>query len=333
MRVLCSPDSPTFDLLESSGASVRPFEISHRYDRRAIAVLRQEIADFQPGIIHLFNNRAVLNGLRAARGRPVKIVVYRGNVGNVSFFDPLAWLRYLNPRIDRIVCVSDAVREYLAGVGAFGWHLPSERLVTIHKGHDLRWYTDPPVDLAALGVPRDAFVVGCVANWRPRKGVEVLLEACARLPTGMPIHVVLVGNMDSPRLARIVAAHPGRERIHRLGFRRDAAAVAAAFDIAVLPAVKREGLPKTVIESMAYGVPTIATRVGGVAEIIEDGISGLIVPPGDADALAAAIARLYEQHELRAGIGRRGRERIAAAFRVEETIARTAELYAGLMAG
>ena len=332
MRVLCSPDAASFALLEASRAAAVAFEITRRYDRRAIERLRREIGTFEPDILHLFNNRAVLNGLRAARGAKAKIIVYRGNVGNVSVFDPLAWLRYLNPRIDRIVCVSDAVRDYLAGVGALGWRLSSDKLVTIHKGHDLSWYAEPPVDLEALGVPRGAFVVGCVANWRPRKGVEILLEAHARLPADAPIHVVLVGNMRSPKLSQRIAAHPHRDRIHLLGFRSDAAAVAGAFDIAVLPAIKREGLPKTVIEAMAYGVATVATRVGGVAEIIEDGVSGLIVPPGDAEALAEAIRKLYERPELRCELGRRGRERIGAAFRVEDTIAKTAELYEGLVA-
>jgi len=309
-----------------------PFEIAHRYDRRAIAKLRAEIAAFEPDILHLFNNRGVLNGLRAARGSDTKIVAYRGNVGNVSCFDPLAWLRYLNPRIDRIVCVSDSVREYLTSIRVLGWRLPGEKLVTIHKGHDLSWYAEPPVDLEPLGIPRGAFVVGCVANWRPRKGVEVLLDACARLPADAPIHLALVGNMRSSKLLRRIAAHPCRDRIYLLGFRPDAAAVAGAFDIAVLPAVKREGLPKTVIEAMAYGVATVATRVGGVAEIIEDGVSGLIVPPGNAEALAAAIVKLYERPDLRRELGRSGRARIGAAFRIEDTIGRTAELYEDLVA-
>jgi glycosyltransferase involved in cell wall biosynthesis len=330
IRVLCSPAASTFELLDASAAVVTPFEISHRFDRRAVAKLRAEIASFEPDILHLFNNRAVLNGLRAARGSKVKIIAYRGNVGNVKVYDPLAWLRYLNPRVDRIVCVSEAVREYLAGVGILGWRLPSDKLVTIRKGHDLSWYAEPPVDLEPLGIPHGAFVVGCVANWRPRKGVEVLLEACARLPADAPIHLALVGNMRSPKLLKRIAANPCRDRIHLLGFRSDAAAVAGAFDVAVLPAIKREGLPKTVIEAMAYGVATVATRVGGVDEIIEDGVSGLIVPPGDPQALAEAILWLYERPDLRRELGRCGRERIGTELRIDDTIAKTAELYESL---
>ena len=98
----------------------------------------------------------------------------------------------------------------------------------------------------------------------------------------------------------------------------------------MLPAVKREGLPKTVIEAMAYGVATIASRVGGVAEIIEDGVSGMIVPPGTARALAEAIARLHDAPGWREELGQRGKERIRTHFRIEDTIEKTAALYRSL---
>jgi glycosyltransferase involved in cell wall biosynthesis len=331
IHVCCAPDAANFPLLEAAPVEVVPFEIGGRYDPRAVARLRRKIAEFKPDILHLFNNRAVLNGLIAARGARVKIVAYRGNVGNVSAFDPLAWLRYLNPRIDRIICVSDAVRDSLARVGVPGLRIHSRKLVTIHKGHDLSWYSAAPADLVAAGVPADAFVVGCVANWRPRKGIEVLIDACEQLAVDVPVHLVLVGKMGNPKLAKRIAGCGWRERIHLLGYREDAAAVAGAFDVAVLPALRREGLPKTVIEAMAYGVPTVATRVGGVSELIEDGVSGLIVPPGDARALGAAIRRLTASADLRASLGTQGRERIRTAFRIDATIAKTAAVYGDLV--
>ncbi|NIW24048.1 MAG: glycosyltransferase, partial [Gammaproteobacteria bacterium] len=332
LRVLCDPDARNRGVIESSAATVIPFVIARRFDSTAVDGIKREIREFGPEILHLCDNRAVLNGLRAARGTDLRIVVYRGNVGNVNVLNPLAWLRYLNPRVDRIVCVSDSVRDYLANVGFLGWRLPPERLVTIHKGHDLAWYTQAPVDLEPLGVPHDAFVVGCVANWRPRKGIEILIDACERLSSDVPVHLVLVGDMGKSDIPQRVAASPIANRVHVLGVRPDAPAVAAAFDVAVLPAVTREGLPKTVIEAMAFGVTTIASRVGGVAELIEDGVSGIIVPPGDARALAEAIARLHGDSQLRASLGRRAKERIGTRFRVEDTIDKTAALYRSLVA-
>jgi len=331
MRVLCEPDARNFALLERSRVAVAPLSISRRFDAAAVTAIRAELAAFDPEILHLYNNRAVLNGLRAARGHAAKIVAYRGNVGNVSVLDPLAWLRYLNPRVDRIVCVADAVRDSLRAVGFPGCRIPAAKLVTIRKGHDLAWYATPAADRASFGVPADAFVVGCVANWRPRKGIELLVEAAERLSALPDLHLVLVGDLGRSGIERRLAQGPLVGRAHVLGPRSDAAAIAGAFDVAVLPATKREGLPKTVIESMARGVATIASRVGGVPEIIVDGVSGVIVPPGDVASLEHAIARLQRDPELRLRMGAAGRARIATALRLEDTVRLTAALYTDLV--
>jgi glycosyltransferase involved in cell wall biosynthesis len=239
----------------------------------------------------------------------------------------------LNPRVDRIVCVAEAVRQHFLSLRFLGLRVPPSKVVTIYKGHDLAWYRDPPTDRATLGIPSDAFVIGCVANWRPRKGVEVLIDAFGRLPADIAAHLLLVGEMGNSRLSRIIEAHPCRDRIHVLGARDDAPAVAAACDVAVLPALKREGLPKTVIEAMAYGVPTIVTQVGGSPELVEDNASGVVIPPGDAAALARAILALQRQPEWAQELGRRGRERIAERFSIRATIAQTAALYRELVGG
>lgn len=332
LHVMCSPNARQYPRLVAAGVPVTPLEITRRFDRDALAKIRAELRARRYDVVHLYNNPTVLLGLVATRGYPAKIVVYRGIVGNVSVFSPFSWLRYLNPRVDRIVCVAEAIRQYFLGLRLLGWRLRPAKVVTIHKGHDLAWYRDPPVDLVALGVPRDAFTVCCVANWRPRKGVEVLIQAFALLPAEARIHLVLAGDMGSPALEQLIAAHPHRERIHVLGVRQDAPALAAACSVAVLPALRREGLPKTVIEAMAYGVPTIVTNVGGSAELVSDGVNGLVVAPGDRAGLAAAILRLERDRDLARELGRRGRERIEREFSNSTTIARTAALYRELVA-
>ena len=99
----------------------------------------------------------------------------------------------------------------------------------------------------------------------------------------------------------------------------------------MLPSVKREGLPKTVIEAMAYGVPPVVTDCGGSPELVADGVSGFVVPVRDPVALARAINELYADAGLRARLGQGARERIASAFRIEDTVARTLDLYRGLV--
>ena len=112
-----------------------------------------------------------------------------------------------------------------------------------------------------------------------------------------------------------------------LGFRDDAPAVIAACDVAVLPSIKREGLAKTVIEAMAYGVAPIVTDCGGSPELVESGSSGIVVPVRDAGAIARAIELLYSDSQLRERFARAAQDRIGSKFRIEDTIAQTYALY------
>jgi glycosyltransferase involved in cell wall biosynthesis len=317
--------------LERNGVRVLDVPLRKQLDREAVRRLRAELEQGRHDILHLFSNKALQNGLAASRGLPVKIVAYRGIVGNVSFFSPVSWLRFLNPRIDRIVCVADAVRDYFLQMRPAFLRLPSKRLVTIHKGHSLDWYTASPADLTVLGLPQGAFAIACVANYRPRKGIEVLVDALAALPDD--VHLLLIGGgMEAPRLARRIASSPAAARIHVLGYRADAPALTAACEVFVLPSTKREGLARSLIEAMAYGIAPVVTDCGGSPELVVHGSSGLVVPVADAQALAAAIRTLYDDAPLRARLGSAARQRIARDFRVEDTIAKTLALYAELVA-
>jgi glycosyltransferase involved in cell wall biosynthesis len=330
--VYCAPGCTFIPQLEAAGVRVVQLAIRKRRDDEAIARLRAELAEHDYDIVYLLHNRAVSNGLVALKGFPKpKVVLYRGIVGNVSPFNPMSWRRYLSPRVDRVVCVADAIRRYFVDLRFFGWRLPPEKFVTIYKGHDLAWYRDPPADLEAFGVPAGAFVVGCVANMRPRKGIEVLVDAFGRLPEESQAHLLLVGNMQGRRLDAAIAANPNRARIHRVGFQKNAPAIIAACTVSVLPTLRREGLPKTVIEAMAYGVPVIVTSAGGSAELVVDGESGLVVAPGNSAALAAAMERLRTDPELRARLGTGGRNRIDEHFNTRTTVARMLALYRELV--
>ena len=168
-----------------------------------------------------------------------------------------------------------------------------------------------------------------MANYRPRKGIELLVEALPALPE--EVHMLLVGHMDSRALRRRIAASPASSRIHRPGFLTEAPAVAAACDVAVLPSIKREGLPRSVIEAMAYKTPPVVTDIGGSPELVVDGVSGLVVPARDTAAIARAVRLLYDDPELRNRMGAAARERIRTHFRIEATIEQTEALYRDLV--
>src|SRR5688572_2695926 len=136
VTVACSAGEPR-DGLAANGIPLFDLPLRKQFDREAVRQLRAELEKGRYDVLHLFSNKALQSGLAASRGLPVKIVAYRGIVGNVSFFSPVSWLRFLNPRIDRIVCVADAVRDYFLRMRPKFLRVPAERLVTIYKGHKI----------------------------------------------------------------------------------------------------------------------------------------------------------------------------------------------------
>jgi glycosyltransferase involved in cell wall biosynthesis len=179
-------------------------------------------------------------------------------------------------------------------------------------------------------------LVGTIANLRPQKGYEVFLRA-ARIvrDEDLPVRFISVGH--GPELASIQAI---RHRLNldedfiMLGNRSDALSVAAAFDIFVL-ASHFEGLPVAVMEALALGVPVVATRVGGVPEVVHEGVEGLIVPTGRPDLLADAIRKLVLNPNLRSEMAEAARQRgrtydiAAAAARIESIYREVLALPAG----
>lgn len=327
VEMLVEGDSLYRPRLEAHGIVVHNTFIRDKFDRHAVRRLRALIDERRIDIVHLFNNKAIVTGLRAARGHRVKVVTYRGQTGNMHRWDPTSYLTHLNARVDCITCVSDAVRIDLAK------HLRRpEKAVTLYKGHDLDWYTDAPADLSEFGLTDKDFVVGAVANLRPRKGLKYLVEAARYLPAEAPVKLLLVGKgTDSDAVREATGDHA--DRFALAGFRRDATALIAACDASVLAATKREGLPKTVVESMAYGVTPIATATGGSPELIEDGVSGLVIEPANARAIADAIVRLWSDEAQNRDMGRRARDRLATHFHHNATVAEHVALYRRLMRG
>lgn len=331
LTVVCPKHHPNASVLAAAGVPVVDIPLRKNFDKAGTAALRAELERGRYDLIHTFNSRALTNGLRAVRGLPIRVIAYRGIVGNVSFLDPMSWMRYLNPRIDRIVCVCEAIRRYFLQMQPAFLRMPESRPVTIYKGHKVEWYSEPPVDLHAAGIPAGAFTIGCTAAYRPRKGVEYLISALEMLPADIPAHLVLIGNMDAAALTRRIERSPAKERIHRVGFQTNAPAWTGACDAFCLPSTKREGLARAIIEAMCYRVPPVVTDSGGSPELVRDGECGYVVPIRDAAALATAFEKLYRDPALRLRLGEAARTRIANDFTNEETVRQTIALYEDLL--
>lgn len=207
----------------------------------------------------------------------------------------------------------------------------------------------PPPSAAAydplheeLGVPPGAPVVGVVARMVRVKGIQYFLEAAARLAPRFPsARFVLVGgpipgseirngSTYEDELRRLVEARGLQDRVIFAGDRTDAERLLRRFTVFVLPSLS-EGLPNALLEALAAGVPAVATRVGGSPEIVEDGLSGLLVPPRDAGGLAHAIGRLLADPRLARRLGRAGAARAATRFTESMLVERTAARYLRLL--
>ncbi|GGE74704.1 glycosyl transferase [Streptosporangium jomthongense] len=301
---------------KEAGIKIHPCHPTKKFEPETIRKIRDILKNGQFDAVYSFNNKAITNVNFAALGLPVKVLTYRGQTGNISRWDPSCYLTHLNPRVNRVICVSKATRDDLQ---KHVWG-NKRKVCTVYKGHNLDWYQEKPVQLNEFGIPDGVFVVGSVANVRPRKGLPVLLKATHMLPAESNIHLLLVGKgMDSQEIQGLIKASPMADRIHITGFRRDSPAIIAACNASVLASTKREGLPKTVIESMAYAVAPIVSDTGGSAELIEDGVSGIRVTPGSAEDIAEGIQRLYQNPRLCADMGQKARERIRSHFHVEQS--------------
>lgn len=327
MTVMTEADSIYAEKMRAAGIRVVNLAITRKYELRVIRRIRAELREHRPDVLHLFNNKAIANGIVASVGLPVAVVTYRGQTGNIKRYDPTCYLTHLNPRVSKITCVADAVRNDLIANG-----VRPDKVVTIYKGHDLAWYEDVvPEDLGPLGMPDDAFRIALVANDRPRKGVPVLIDAARYLPPDTRLHFLLVGGgMDSDAIRARVSAGPLADHFHLLGYRDDVLRLVAACHGGVLPATKREGLPKTVIEAMALGLPVVVTRTGGSPELIVDGECGYVVEPGDPRALATALQRLADDPDRARQMGANAAERLATHFGVAQGVEAHARLYAEL---
>jgi glycosyltransferase involved in cell wall biosynthesis len=185
-----------------------------------------------------------------------------------------------------------------------------------------------------LGIEDGDPVIGTVCVLRPQKSLDVLLRAGALLTEEFPrLRILIAGTGPDANKLKAIAGELGLNEtvVEFLGKRTDVPDVLAAFDVAVSSS-RFEGTPLAVMEWMEAGLPIAATRVGGVPELIEDGVHGLLVEPGDAQALAAAVARLLRDRSAAAEMGTRARERRRREFDIDVTARRIETLYEDLYA-
>ncbi len=294
---------------------------------RLATLLRRERVD----VIHAHQFGPFFYGAtaRLLASRPGLVMTEHGR----SFPDPPRRTHFLFNRAvlrrdDRIIAVGEDVRRALIDNEGFA----PGRVEVVYNGVDTGAFADSARHREAVrrevGVGAGAVVLMQVARLDAIKDHATAVRAVGRAAGRRPdVRLVLVG--EGPEAGPIDDLIRGLglgENVLRLGIRTDVARLLGAAD-AVLLTSRSEGIPLTLIEGMAAGLPVVATRVGGVAEVVVDGQTGLLAPAGDADALAARILRLADDRDLRERLGRAGRVRARASFDEGRMIAAYDRIY------
>ncbi len=305
-------------------------------DVQVIVRLARLLRKLAPDLVHS-RNWAAFDAILAARFARVPALIHGEHGRDAS--DPNGLngkrnllRRLLAPLVNRFVTVSYDLRRWL--VETVG--VPARKILTIHNGVDTARFCDGGWETGrrALGLSQDRLVIGTVGRLDPVKDQAGLLRAFTRVQEKHPeVLLAIVG--DGPCRAELHAltAELGlSSRVRFLGERTDVPLLLKGMDLFVLPSIA-EGISNTILEAMATGLPIVATRTGGNPELVEDGVTGMLAPVGDPQALAAALAAYVNNPQLRALQGRAGRQRAVDEFGLERMTGKYRDLYLSLLDG
>ena len=233
--------------------------------------------------------------------------------------------RWKYRQVDCFICASDAIRKMLIADG-----VPAERAVTVHEGIDLgRAEAAPPARIHEdLWLPHDAPVIGNVAALVPHKGQRHLIDAAALVVRQVPDARFVIAGEGELRdvLQRAIKEHHLEKHVLLAGFRPDVLSLHKAFDVFVMSSVS-EGLGTSLLDAMACGKPIVATRTGGIPEVVVDGDTGFLVPPRDPEGMAVALVKLLRDRDLRQRMGNAGLVRARRKFSAERMVQETLRVY------
>jgi len=325
--------------LTAQGATVTQYRIYNLYGWGALRQrmkLARYLRDRRIALVHAYNFYSNVFAIPAARMAGVPAIASIRDNG-ASWTPRQRLVERLVCRLaDRVVVNAEVIKRRLIAEGYDG-----RRLTVIPNG-TVEVPPASPRRRAALraefGLPPHAPVVGLVARLEPVKGVEYFLEAAARVAALRPdVRFLIVGGnrvseVYSEQLKRLTVRLGLQHLVRFTGFRADVSDLYSLFSVSVLSSLS-EGLSNTLLESMAAGLPVVATAVGGTPEAVQDGVTGILVPPRDSAALARAIDRLLNHRGLAEAMGRAGRSRVDAHFSVRAMVSASERLYRQILTG
>jgi glycosyltransferase involved in cell wall biosynthesis len=323
--IVCQPHSVLYQRACEAGLPTVALRMRHELDFVAVWRLGCHLRRWRVDILHMHTPHAHTIGLLACAFAPhVRKVVSR-RVDFAPRRSLLSRWKYTFPGV-HYVTVSDAVHAVLLRSG-----IPPSRVQTIHSGVDMRRFTHVP--LAPPLFPAGTRVVGTVGHLAGHKGHGYLLEAIPYLLRSEPQVGVVIAGTGTLRTAleAQAATLDIAERVCFTGFREDILSLIQGFEIFVFPSYL-EGLGTSMLDAMALRKPVVAARAGGIPEVVQDGVTGLLVPPRDPAALAQALLYLLRHPEQGRMFGEAGRKRVEQHFTSTHMAARTVQIYQQLTA-
>jgi len=322
------PESPLHIKAESAGLPVVPLRMKSEWDLGAVLRLTCAMRRRRCRLVHFHEAHSVTIGSAAAglAGVPIKVISRR-----VDF--PLKQnvfsRRKYGPNVDMIVAISEGVKKVLIESG-----IEPARIKVVPSGIDFSPFEearDSDYLRRELGFAPDDYLVGIVAHLADHKGHKYLIEAADILKSRAPqIKLVIVGEgplrMELGKLAKETRVE---DIVYFLGFREDIPEILGSLDLFVLSS-KLEGMGSSLLDAMASSLPIVATRVGGIPEVVRDGETGLLVPPKHSDRLADAILKLYGDRELARRLGQRGYELVHGKFSAAAMAGKIIDVYEDL---
>jgi glycosyltransferase involved in cell wall biosynthesis len=318
--VVCQPGSALQQRCMDAGVPARALRIRHEADVIAAWRLGHYLRRQQIDMLHMHTPHAHTIGLFAGLLAPRVGKVVSRRVDFAPIRNRFSRWKYIRPELHYLT-VSKAIQQVLVAGG-----IAAEQVQTVYSGIDLQ-RCDEAAEAPPL-FPAGTRVIGTVGHLAGHKGQRYLIEAMSHLVDKQsPVGCVIAGTGDLRQALERQAAELGlSEHIRFTGFRHDVLALMRQFEIFVFPSVM-EGLGTALLDAMALRKPVVATRAGGIPEVVQDGITGLLVPPQDSEALANAIQYLLQHPQQARVFGDAGRKRVEQHFTADRMATQTLSVY------
>jgi glycosyltransferase involved in cell wall biosynthesis len=338
-RVLLAtlPDNRLNQEAAREGIPVLPLNVTGYAHPILLWRLRNALRANRIDIIHCQHSRDLATVVPALQlsGMPISLVLSKRVGSYINKRD--LFHRYTHRRIGKVLAISDVIRRNVIATTP----VPAGRVITFHDAVDTQKFSPAKVDRFGvrreMGIPDASLVVGFVGRFSPGKGVEELLHAARKLrDVHPPVRFLVAGEASHAEEAYARSIHHLAEQLGLqqtvvfTGYRSDVPEVMASFDILAFPS-HAESFGVVLIEAMAMEKPVVSTNCDGVLDIVVDGVTGIYVPPKDAEALAAGIERLIAHPELREQYGRAGRLRVLEHFDQSRQLQKLEAVYFSLL--